>query len=51
VEKTIISWNVPNVITIWLMLFLGLILFAAGSQAAMSFLGGKSKQSETSGGY
>jgi len=38
-EKTIISWSVPNLITIWLMLFAGLFAFALLSTAVAKRLG------------
>jgi hypothetical protein len=34
-ERAVISLNVPNILTIWLMLALGLFLFAIVSQVAL----------------
>jgi hypothetical protein len=39
-EKTIISWSVPNLITIWLMLFAGLFALTLVSQLVLKRAGG-----------
>jgi len=31
-ERSLLTWSVPNMLTIWLMLAGGFILFAVGSQ-------------------
>jgi hypothetical protein len=50
-ERTIISWNVPNVITIWLMLAAGLALLAIGGNYLQAWMRPSNQQSSTSGGY
>ena len=37
-DRTLISWNVPNVITIWLMLAIGFLLVAVAGNYATSYL-------------
>lgn len=39
-DRTFISWNITNWITVILMAFLGYVLFAIISQAIMNFRGG-----------
>lgn len=49
-ESNVISWNVPNIITIWLMLALGFLLLTLALQFAP--WGGKSQQNAAgAGGY
>lgn len=50
-EKTLISWNVPNLITIWLMLAIGFLVFAVGSQFALKWARPANDTSNGSGGY
>lgn len=38
-EKTLITWSVPNMVTIWLMLAIGFLVLALISQAAMKWGG------------
>lgn len=49
-EKTLISWSVPNMITIWLMLFLGFAVLSICIQLGMKFTGGNAP-ANNSGGY
>jgi len=55
-EKTLLSFSFVNLITVWLMLFLGLVVLALGTQlivsgpAGWSFLGNK-QEANNSGGY
>lgn len=48
-EKTLISWSVPNMITIWLMLAIGFLVLSIGTQAIKNW--GISGPSNNSGGY
>lgn len=51
-DRVLISWSVPNLITIWLMLFFGLFLLALISQYAMKGLSlGGGDASDSTGGY
>lgn len=54
-DRTLISWSVPNMITIWLMLAIGFIVFAFASQFGLKWIGGggggSSAPAETTGGY
>lgn len=49
-EKTLISWSVPNMITIWLMLAIGFLVLSLGVQFAMKFTTGNAP-ANNSGGY
>jgi hypothetical protein len=49
-ERTIISWSVPNLITIWLMLAIGFLALSLGVQFAMRF-GAGNGPANNSGGY
>jgi hypothetical protein len=52
VERTLISFNVPNLITIPLMAFLGFLLVAVVYQVFQQATGGGSQGSgQTQGGY
>lgn len=52
-DRTLISWNVPNMITIPLMAFLGFLILAIVVQLYFRFsgAGGGSNLQTTSGGY
>lgn len=50
-EKTLLTWSVPNMITIWLMLVALLITYAAVAQGLRKFLPSKSTAANNSGGY
>lgn len=52
-DRTIISWNIPNMITIWLMLIGLVLLYAVGAQVAVraGWAGGGSTTANNSGGY
>ena len=52
-DRTLISWNVPNVITIWLMLAIGFLLIALVGNYAAAWIGGKQGDGNgtASGGY
>lgn len=50
-EKTLISWNAPNVLTIWLMLAIGLTVFALVAQYIPNPWGGASATANNAGGY
>jgi len=52
-DKTLISWSVPNMITIWLMLAIGFLIFTFAAQFGMKALGGSSGGSDQAqgGGY
>jgi len=40
-DRTLISWNVPNVVTIWLMLAIGFLIFALVGNYASGWLSNK----------
>jgi hypothetical protein len=44
-EKTLISWNVPNLITIWLMLAIGFLLLTLATSAAGNWFNGRNDNS------
>lgn len=50
-EKTLISWSVPNLLTIWLMLAAGFLAYALVAQYGLKALGGSSQPANNSGGY
>lgn len=50
-ERSLISWSVPNMISIWLMVAIGFLALALISQFGMKWIGGNAQQSSTSGGY
>lgn len=51
-EKTLISWSVPNLITIWLMLAIGFLVMTLGVQVGGKFLNRKAAApANNSGGY
>lgn len=50
-DKTLISWSVPNMITIWLMLAIGFLIFTFAAQFSMKALGGSSDPVQQGGGY
>ncbi len=54
-ERTLLTWSVPNMITIWLMLIGLILVYAVGAQAAMAFGwikgGSSSAPANNSGGY
>ena len=52
-ERSLITWSVPNMITIWLM-FLGLlVIYAVGAQVAMraGWVSGGNTSANSAGGY
>jgi hypothetical protein len=49
-ESTVISWNVPNIITIWLMLALGFLLLTLAIQFS-PWGGGSTQNAAGAGGY
>lgn len=50
-DKTLISWSVPNMITIWLMLAIGFLIFTFAAQVGMKFVGGSAPSANNDGGY
>jgi len=51
-ERTLITWSVPNMITIWLMLFIGFLALALVAQVGMRLSASKgSAPADNSGGY
>lgn len=50
-EKTLLTWSVPNMITIWLMLIALVMFYAVVAQGARKFLPSKSTAANNSGGY
>lgn len=50
-EGTLISWNVPNLITIWLMLFIGLFLLAVAGQFYVKRSSSGTQTANNAGGY
>lgn len=53
-DKTLISWTVPNMVTIWLMLAIGFLVLSLVAQLGMNFLGGGTQPSaaaNNAGGY
>ncbi len=51
-DKALISWSVPNMITIWLMLAIGFLVFTFAAQFGMKALGGDSSApADQGGGY
>jgi hypothetical protein len=52
VERTLISWNVPNLITVPLMAFLGFLLLGVAWQVGVKVMGGGSQaEANNSGGF
>jgi hypothetical protein len=49
-EKTLISWSVPNMITIWLMLAIGFLILSLAVQFGMKWTAPAAVAS-TAGGY
>jgi len=45
-DRTLISWNIPNIITIWLMAAIGFLIVGLLAQLAMKAMGGGSNQSQ-----
>jgi len=50
-EKTLITWTVPNMITIWIMLAVGFMLLALIGQGIQQLGGNSSAPSPSSGSY
>lgn len=50
-EGTLISWNIPNLITIWLMLFLGLFVLAFLAQWFVNRKSNEAAGANNTGGY
>lgn len=53
-ERSLLTWSIPNMITIWLMLIALVVVYALGAQAAMSFgwiSGSSSTVANNAGGY
>lgn len=52
-ERQLISWSVPNMITIWLMMIGLVVIYAVAAQVAMraGWLRGGSSTANNSGGY
>ncbi len=50
-ERTLISWNVPNLITVPLMAFAGFVAVAVIWQLVMRMRGGGGGEASTAGGY
>jgi hypothetical protein len=53
-ERSLLTWSIPNMITIWLMLIALVVVYALGAQAATSlgWIGGSSSTpANNSGGY
>lgn len=50
-ERTLISWNVPNLITVPLMAFLGFLLAALIWQGVQKFTGSAGPTANNAGGY
>lgn len=41
-DKTLIAWNVPNIVTIWLMAAVGFLIAGIGAQIIMNGMSGGS---------
>lgn len=50
-ERTLLTWSVPNMITIWLMLIALIIFYSVVAQGFRKFLPSNSKAANNSGGY
>jgi len=50
-EKTLITWTIPNMVTIWLMLAVGLALVALVGQAVQNWMPSGQAPSSSTGGY
>lgn len=50
-ERVLISWTVPNVITVWLMVFFGFLLFTLTTQFILGRKGGANSVANNAGGY
>lgn len=48
-ERTIISWNIPNIITIWLMAAIGFLVVGIGSQFVLKHFGGDAPANNSTG--
>lgn len=48
-ERTIISWNVPNIITIWLMAAIGFLVVGIGSQFLLKHLAPEAPANNSTG--
>lgn len=49
-DRVLVSWSIPNMITVWLMLLVGLFVLAALSQVVMKATG-NSGAANNAGGY
>lgn len=50
-DRTLISFNVPNLITIWLMAFLGFVIIGLIAQGLSRMTGGNALSANNEGGY
>lgn len=50
-ERTLISWNVPNLITVPLMAFLGFLLASVVWQTYLKFATSQNSSANNAGGY
>lgn len=50
-DRTLISWNVPNLITVPLMAALGFLIVAVAAQFVMKWTGGGEQPANNSTGY
>ena len=50
-EKTLISWSVPNMITIWLMLAIGFLVLTLAIQFGMKWTSNSASPANNAGGY
>ena len=51
-ETTMISWNVPNIVSVWLMAAMGFLIVGIAAQLLLNMGGGSgTDQSPSAGGY
>lgn len=50
-DRTLISWSVPNMITIWLMFFIGFLVLGLATQFITKRGKGGAAPADNSGGY
>lgn len=49
-DRSLLGWNVPNMITVWLMLILLLVVYGLIAQFALKWFGGNSSSALNDGG-
>jgi len=50
-DRSLITWNVPNIVSVWLMAAVGFLVVGIGAQLLMGKFGAQDQGTETGGGF